>query len=252
MAACSPWPSRLFAFARLFPCSWPVELPHTHNGLGHAGDARCAPSARSATARARSLRRRRAVRRLAGGPAGRSSAVGDAQLARARPRCPVLAPLVLGAASAWGEGDIMEARRGGPSRIKIGDEISWTRGPARTTAPPTLARLLAPIWPRHLHLLVGRRDPNRKDECSTLTTHRWWMLHLRPVLQCSAYCLNLLDGPPTRPACCSSARLTLFLSICNRSFDWWSMAACLRRRPAFYHPRRSPPSAPPRWPISAP
>ena len=135
-AACSPWPSRLFAFALLFPVLAGVEhFPFTHNGLfpfsGRQMRAVREVCDRQGTLLATTTRSVALPVDLARTFLG----LGDAQPAQLWH--PVLAPLVLGAAARAGRGRHLKikARRGARGSKQ---NRSWTRGPdARTTASPT-------------------------------------------------------------------------------------------------------------------
>ena len=116
-AACSPWPSRLFAFALLFPVLAGVEhFPFTHNGL-FPFSGRQMRAVREVCDRQGALlaTTTRSVA-LPVDLARTFLGLGDAQPAQLWH--PVLAPLVLGAASARGEADTLRLRRGAEAWLK--------------------------------------------------------------------------------------------------------------------------------------
>ena len=115
-AACSPWPSRLFAFALLFPVLAGVEhFPLTHNGLFPFSGRQMRAVRGVCDHQGTLLATRRGVA-LPVDLARTFLGLGDAQPAQLWH--PVLAPLVIGAASARGEADTLELRRGAEAWLK--------------------------------------------------------------------------------------------------------------------------------------
>ena len=115
-AACSPWPSRLFAFALLFPVLAGVEhFPVTHNGLFPFSGRQMRAVREICDRQGTLLATVRAVA-LPVDLARTFLGLGDAQPAQLWH--PVLAPLVLGAASAWGDPDTLRLRRGAEAWLK--------------------------------------------------------------------------------------------------------------------------------------
>jgi len=108
-AACSPWPSRIFAFALLFPVLAGIEhFPFTHNGL-FPFSGRQMRAVREVCDRQGTLLATAKVVALPVDLARTFLGLGEAQPAQLWH--PVLAPLVLGAASARGEADTLTLRR---------------------------------------------------------------------------------------------------------------------------------------------
>ena len=115
-AACSPWPSRLFAFALLFPVLAGVEhFPFTHNGLFPFSGRQMRAVREVCDRQGTLLATVRAVA-LPVDLARTFLGLGDAQPAQLWH--PVLAPLVLGAASARGDPDTLRLRRGAEAWLK--------------------------------------------------------------------------------------------------------------------------------------
>ena len=115
-AACSPWPSRLFAFALLFPVLAGIEhFPFTHNGL-FPFSGRQMRAVREVCDRQGTLVATVRAVALPVDLARTFLGLGDAQPAQLWH--PVLAPLVLGAASARGEADTLRLRRGAEAWLK--------------------------------------------------------------------------------------------------------------------------------------
>ena len=143
--------------------------------------------------------------------------LGDAQPAQLWH--PVLAPLVLGAASARGEADTLKLRRGAEAWLKTKplvdaggrayDRVVTSTRTARAGARPIMMCTLPRSKPRaRLYHPIGGdvlAPPSFADNACSASTFR--------VLLLEELC------------CFSSALLTLFRWIC-RNFDWWSIAAC--------------------------
>ncbi len=115
-AACSPWPSRLFAFALLFPVLAGIEhFPFTHNGL-FPFSGRQMRYVREVCDRQGTLVATVRAVALPVDLARTFLGLGDAQPAQLWH--PVLASLVLAAASARGEADTLRLRRGAEAWLK--------------------------------------------------------------------------------------------------------------------------------------